>query len=107
VRGGAGSPATASSPPRGPVPQPNDATYDDDGNLYIVDQQNQRIRRIDPTGSSPRSPAPARPATSGDGGPALEAEFSWAAGSNPNPSGGIVHHQGKLYVSDTEPTSSA
>ena len=28
--------------------------------------------------------------------------FSWAVGSNPNPSGGIVHHAGKLYVSDTE-----
>ncbi|MCA9638537.1 MAG: hypothetical protein KC420_21055, partial [Myxococcales bacterium] len=39
---------------------------------------------------------------SGDGGPAIDAEFSWAVGSNPNPSGGIVHHQGKLYVADTE-----
>jgi DNA-binding beta-propeller fold protein YncE len=40
--------------------------------------------------------------SSGDGGPAIEAQFSWEAGSNPNPSGGIVYHQGKLYVSDTE-----
>jgi DNA-binding beta-propeller fold protein YncE len=30
------------------------------------------------------------------------AQFSWARGSNPNPSGGIVHHEGKLYISDTE-----
>jgi serine/threonine-protein kinase len=39
---------------------------------------------------------------SGDGGAALDAEFSWAKGSNPNPSGGILYHDGKLYVSDTE-----
>jgi hypothetical protein len=39
---------------------------------------------------------------SGDGGPALMAQFSWARGSNPNPSGGIVYHEGKLYISDTE-----
>jgi hypothetical protein len=39
---------------------------------------------------------------SGAGGPAAEAEFSWEVGSNPNPSGGILHHDGKLYISDTE-----
>src|SRR5690606_4473940 len=30
------------------------------------------------------------------------AQFSWARGSNPNPSGGIVYHEGMLYVSDTK-----
>ena len=82
--------------------QPNDATYDDAGNLYIVDQQNWRIRRIDTDGIITTYAGAGTSGYSGDGGPAADAEFSWAAGSNPNPSGGILHHQGKLYVSDTE-----
>jgi DNA-binding beta-propeller fold protein YncE len=82
--------------------QPNDATYDDQGNLYIVDQQNWRIRMIAPDGIISTIAGVGTSGYSGDGGPAAMAEFSWAAGSNPNPSGGIVHHQGMLYVSDTE-----
>jgi len=82
--------------------QVNDATYDEAGNLYLVDQQNQRIRRIDAAGIIDTVAGTGEVGTAGDGGPALEAQFSWAAGSNPNPSGGILHHQGKLYVSDTE-----
>lgn len=82
--------------------QLNDGTFDDDGNFYIVDQQNQRIRRIDTSDTITTIAGTGTMGTSGDGGPAIEAEFSWAVGSNPNPSGGIVHHEGKLYVSDTE-----
>ncbi len=80
--------------------QPNDATIDGDGNIYILDQQNQRIRMIGTDGVIDT--------IAGDGtpgyldGPSREAEFSWAFGSNPNPSGGIVFDQGKLYISDTE-----
>ncbi len=82
--------------------QPNDATFDEDGNLYIVDQQNERIRRIDTDGIITTVAGAGSMGYSGDGGPAEEAEFSWAAGSNPNPSGGIVYHKDKLYISDTE-----
>lgn len=82
--------------------QVNDATIDDAGNVYLVDQQNERIRRIDSNGIIETIAGTGVLGYSGDGGPALEAEFSWAQGSNPNPSGGIVHHQGKLYISDTE-----
>ena len=82
--------------------QPSDATYDDQGNLYIVDQQNWRIRRIDTDGIITTVAGAGTSGYTGDGGLAIDAEFSWAAGSNPNPSGGIVHHQGKLYVADTE-----
>lgn len=82
--------------------QLNDATVDDDGNLYVVDQQNFRVRRIDTAGILTTIAGVGTSGYSGDGGPAIDAEFSWAAGSNPNPSGGIVHHAGKLYVSDTE-----
>jgi sugar lactone lactonase YvrE len=82
--------------------QPNDATFDDDGNLYLVDQQNWRIRRIAADGVITTIAGVGTTGYSGDGGPANAAQFSWAAGSNPNPSGGIVHHDGKLYISDTE-----
>lgn len=82
--------------------QPNDATFDDDGNLYIVDQQNERIRMIDTEGIITSIAGTGEIGYSGDGGPATEAEFSWAVGSNPNPSGGILYHDGMLYISDTE-----
>lgn len=83
--------------------QVQDATYDEAGNLYLVDQGNHVIRRIDAEGIiTTIAGDPMTLGYSGDGGPALEAQFSWAVGSNPNPSGGIVHHQGKLYISDTE-----
>lgn len=82
--------------------QLNDATYDDAGNLYILDQQNERIRRIDLAGIIDTFAGNGTMGDSGDGGPALDAQFNWAVGSNPNPSGGIVHHEGKLYVADTD-----
>lgn len=82
--------------------QPQDATYDDQGNMYIVDQQNGRIRMIDPNGVITSVAGDGNIGYSGDGGPAMMAQFSWARGSNPNPSGGILHHEGMLYVSDTE-----
>ncbi|MCA9620464.1 MAG: SMP-30/gluconolactonase/LRE family protein, partial [Myxococcales bacterium] len=94
---GDGGPATGAL-----FKQPNDATFDDQGNLYIVDQQNWRIRRIDPQEMIDTFAGVGTQGTTGDGGALADAEFSWAAGSNPNPSGGIVHHEGKLYVSDTE-----
>jgi hypothetical protein len=82
--------------------QVNDATMDDAGNIYLVDQQNWRIRMIDAGGVLSTVAGIGMSGYDGDGGPALEAMFSWAAGSNPNPSGGILHHEGKLYISDTE-----
>lgn len=82
--------------------QVNDATMDEAGNIYVVDQQNERIRRIDADGIITTIAGDGMLGHSGDGGPALKAQFSWARGSNPNPSGGIVHHKGVLYISDTE-----
>ncbi len=79
-----------------------DVTSDENGNLYVVDQQNGRVRMIAADGTVSTIAGDGMPGYAGDGGPALEAQFSWARGSNPNPSGGIVHHAGKLYISDTE-----
>lgn len=82
--------------------QLNDGTFDDEGNLYILDQANQRIRKIDTSDTITTIAGTGMSGYAGDGGPALEAQFSWQGGSNPNPSGGIVHHDGKLYVADSE-----
>ncbi len=82
--------------------QLQDATMDEAGNLYLLDQQNWRIRMIDASGMLSTIAGDGVQGYLGDGGPALMAQFSWAAGSNPNPSGGIVYHQRKLYISDTE-----
>lgn len=80
--------------------QPNDATMDEEGNFYIVDQQNQRIRMIDTDGII--NTIAGTGARNYKDGPALEAEFLWEYGSNPNPSGNVVYHEGKLYISGTE-----
>lgn len=84
--------------------QPVDATFDDEGNWYVVDQANARLRRVSAEGENIIETIAGNGVygTQGDDGPAIEAQFSWEQGSNPNPSGGIVHHQGKLYISDTE-----
>ncbi len=82
--------------------QVNDASMDEQGNTYLLDQQNGRIRKIDPAGVITTIAGDGTMGHSGDGGPALMAQFSWARGSNPNPSGGLLYHQGKLYISDTE-----
>ncbi|HZI45324.1 MAG TPA: hypothetical protein VFD53_08900 [Ilumatobacter sp.] len=82
--------------------QLNDASMDEAGNIYILDQQNGRIRMIDTEGVLSSIAGDGTVGYTGDGGPALMAQFSWARGSNPNPSGGLLYYQGKLYISDTE-----
>lgn len=81
--------------------QLNDAVLDEEGNLYIVDQQNQRVRKIDTQGVTHTIAGTGTPGFSGDSGPGLEAEFHWGYGSNPNPSGGITYADGHLYIADS------
>lgn len=100
--GGAGFAGDGGSANQALFKQLVDGTYDEAGNLYIVDQQNERIRRIDTSDVITTIAGTGTIGTEGDGGPARDAQFSWAVGSNPNPSGGILYHEGKLYISDTE-----
>jgi len=81
--------------------QVQDATIDPAGNIYIADQQNQRVRMIGTDGVIDTIAGTGTAGFSGDGGPALEAELHWGFGSNPNPSGGIVFSDDKLYISDS------
>lgn len=82
--------------------QVQDASYDEAGNLYVIDQGNGRVRQIDAEGVISSIAGDGMLGYTGDNGPAPMAQFSWQRGSNPNPSGSLLHHEGKLYVSDTE-----
>jgi len=81
--------------------QPKGLTADADGNLYISDQQNFRVRRIDPEGTVTTVVGDGAQGSAGDGGPATAAELDWEAGSNPEPSGGVVVIDDTLYIADT------
>lgn len=82
--------------------QPASAIVEDDGAIVVLDQRNQRIRRIDPQGTTETLAGTGEPGFAGDGGSPLEAQFSFPTGSNPPPAGGITKDdQGRIYVADT------
>lgn len=80
-----------------------------DGSIFVVDQRNQCVRKIDPAGNI--STVVATPACSvndlggfeGDGGDPLLAKMAQPTGSNPSqPGGGIaLDSAGRLYFADT------
>jgi hypothetical protein len=74
------------------------------GERYIVDQQNFRIRKIDEAGvitTLAGTGVQGDGSVQGDGGPARMANLSLEAGSNPEPSGGIVLLENQLFFADT------
>ncbi|WP_321475942.1 hypothetical protein [uncultured Paludibaculum sp.] len=87
--GGDGGPAK-----RATLNYPAAAALDDDGNLYIADTGDHRIRRVDAaTGLIYTIAGRGAKGFSGDGGPALAAEISY-------PTGIAVDHTGKVYFAD-------
>jgi sugar lactone lactonase YvrE len=95
---GDGGPATAAL-----FKQPSRLALDEAQNIYILDQQNERIRRIDAATNIITTIAGSGAlGFAGDGGPALQAKFNWAVGDNPEPAGGLVYRTGKLYIADTD-----
>lgn len=82
--------------------QPKGLQLDDAGNMFILDQQNFRIRKIErATGAMSLVAGNGMQGSEGDGGPATAAKLNFEAGSNPEPSGGFVFARGKLFVADT------
>ena len=73
---------------------PYGVAVDSAGNVYIADTGNQRIRKIDSTGTITTIAGSGEFGFSGDGGPAVEAEFR-------NPYGVAVDSAGNLYIADT------
>jgi len=74
------------------------------GERYIVDQQNWRIRKIDEAGNIDTvagTGVQGDNSNQGDNGPARMANLNLEAGSNPEPSGGLLLDGQKLYFADT------
>ncbi|NKB68684.1 MAG: hypothetical protein GKR89_16595 [Candidatus Latescibacteria bacterium] len=81
--------------------QPPQTALGPDGSLYVLDQRNQRIRRIDPERIITTAAGRGEAGFSGDGGPPLQAQFNWPAGNNPPPAGSLVFGpDGCLYIAD-------
>jgi len=72
---------------------PADAAADADGNIYVADFNNHRIRRIDPGGTITTFAGTGAPGFGGDGGPATSAQLKFPSCVLPGP-GGV------LYVCD-------
>lgn len=83
--------------------QPSRFAVDQAGNLYVIDQGNLRIRKVDMAAQTVSTIAGTGIAGGdGDGGPATSARFRWDVGSNPEPSGGIAYANNTLYIADTD-----
>jgi sugar lactone lactonase YvrE len=104
----AGSGARSYSGDGGPADKcdlnlPASVVFDPQGNLFISDQANQRIRRIDAGSKIITTVAgTGKPGFSGDGGPALEATFNLPVGQQGHPAAHITRDtDGSLYLADT------
>ena len=74
--------------------EPNDVALDDDGNLYIADSGNSRIRLVSPDGIITTVVGNGDFDFSGDGGPATSATLNF-------PKGVAVNSAGNIYIADT------
>lgn len=67
---------------------------DASGNLYVADYSNQRIRMVAPNGTITTLAGTGAQGSSGDGGPAVNAQLN-------NPSGVAVDASGNVYIADS------
>lgn len=87
--GGDGGPADKAL-----LASPHGLAVDGQGNLYIADSFNHRIRKVDPTGQIETVVGVGEPGYGGDGGPAIAAVLR-------RPSGVALAAGGELLVADT------
>jgi sugar lactone lactonase YvrE len=82
--------------------QPSAVVYDKDDNLYVLDQRNERIRRIKADGTLIETVVgTGEKGFGGDGGDPLLAIVNFPKTSNPPPAGGMAFDaDGRLYFSD-------
>ena len=85
---GDGGPATAAQ-----LSRPGGVVADSAGRLYIADNDNNRVRRVDGSGIITTIAGTGKVGFAGDGGPAVRAEFS-------EPAGVELDDEGRLYVAD-------
>lgn len=95
--GGDGGPASEAI-----LDLPVATAYAPDGSMYIADQANQRIRKIDLDGNINTVVGTGEQGYSGDDGPAAEAQLNLPTGQSAPPSGRIaMDADGNLYIADT------
>jgi cysteine-rich repeat protein len=87
--GGDGGPAVAAQ-----LAFPHDVAVDAAGAVFILDNENCRIRRVDPDGTITTIAGTGSCGYDGDGGPATAAELSY-------PEGLALDGAGNLYIADT------
>ena len=85
---GDGIPATTAQ-----LSNPNAFAVDSGGNLYIADTWNQRIRKIDSSGTINTIAGTGFPGVLGDGGPATSSQVN-------EPEGIVVDSSGDVYIAD-------
>jgi DNA-binding beta-propeller fold protein YncE len=82
--------------------QPKAILYDPEWNLYILDQRNQRVRKVATDGSVTTVAGNGTPGFAGDGELAATAQLMFETGGNPEPSGGLaLDADGNLYIADS------
>ena len=88
--GGDGGPATQAH-----LSHPQGVAVDGDGNVYIADTDNNRVRKVDAaTGTISTIAGTGEEGGGGDGGPATQAQFS-------EPHGVALDGDGHLYIADS------
>ncbi|MCY4588591.1 MAG: SBBP repeat-containing protein, partial [Bryobacterales bacterium] len=85
---GDGGPATAAG-----LTYPGGVAADGLGNIYIAGSSNNRIRRVDPSGTITTIAGTGERGFGGDGGPATQAQLA-------SPGGVAVDGLGNVYISD-------
>jgi sugar lactone lactonase YvrE len=83
--------------------QPKAIQLAPDGTLYILDQKNQRIRKVanDANHTITTVVGTGTAGYAGDGGDPLQAKLNFESGDAPQPSGALaMDSQGRLYISD-------
>jgi len=88
--GGDGGPAV-----RAQLNRPAGVAVDRQGNIYVADTENHRIRKVTADGIIRTIAGDGQPGFSGDGGPASEARLRWPAAIT-------VDGEGNVYVADQD-----
>jgi uncharacterized protein (TIGR03437 family) len=90
--GGDGGPATSAE-----LNNPTSIALDTAGNLYICDQFNMRIRKVDTSGKITTIAGTGAQGFSGDGGPAIAASLNYPGGMTVDSSGNIFFSDDSNY----------